>query len=163
MPVRVICVLMRVFTSGCLLDSTNIYMSDNNPLVLIAEDDRGNQIVAVERLKRLGIRSEVVPNGQAAVDAVLQRGKTFALVLMDLSMPVMDGISATQVIRTSEMGESHIPIIAVTANGEREACLKAGMDDYVCKPYSNYDLQRALKRWMTIPKPTDTPGVSFVR
>jgi len=136
---------------------------NNNKLILVVEDDRGNQILAVERLKRLGLRSEVVSNGQAAVDAVMQRGAEFALILMDLSMPVMDGMTATRVIRTSEASQSHIPIIAVTANGERDTCLNAGMDDFVCKPYSNFDLQRVLGRWISIPSPESSGGISFIR
>jgi CheY-like chemotaxis protein len=136
---------------------------NNNKLILVVEDDRGNQILAVERLKRLGLKSEVVSNGQAAVDAVMQRGGEFALILMDLSMPIMDGMTATRVIRTSEASLSHIPIIAVTANGERDICLKAGMDDFVCKPYSNFDLQRVLGKWISIPSPDASGGISFIR
>lgn len=130
--------------------------------ILIVEDDRGNQMVAVERLKRLGFKSVVVADGQAAVDTVLERHEEIALILMDLSMPVMDGMSATQLIRTKEANQGHIPIIAVTANGERETCLNAGMDDFVAKPYSNFDLQCVLGRWVVLPS-APTSGVSFAR
>lgn len=135
---------------------------ERQKFVLIAEDDRSNQILAVERLKRLGFKSVVVSDGQAAVDAVMQRREEIALILMDLSMPVMDGMSATRLIRTGEASQNHIPIIAVTANGEREACLSAGMDDFVTKPYSNFDLLCVLGRWVALPS-APTTGVSFIR
>lgn len=135
---------------------------DNQKFILIAEDDRANQILAVERLKRLGFHSVVVADGQAAVDAVMQRRGEIALILMDLRMPVMDGMRATKIIRTGETEKTRIPIIAVTANGEREACLSAGMDDFVVKPYSNFDLQNVIGRWVPLPGAPET-GIGFVR
>lgn len=104
--------------------------------VLIAEDDELNARMTHALLEKLGHRVQVVRDGQAAVE-VLQRGE-FDLVLMDVSMPVMDGLTATRTIRAAERGtERHLSIVALTANamkGDDLVCLSAGMDAYLPKP-----------------------------
>ncbi|MCW8983021.1 MAG: response regulator, partial [Gammaproteobacteria bacterium] len=96
-------------------------------------------------LHDLGCTVECVNNGEKAVKAA-NSGK-YDLVLMDLHMPQMDGRQATQQIRANEKPSRHLPIIALTANvisGEREACLEAGMDDFIVKPLQPERLREAL-------------------
>jgi PAS domain S-box-containing protein len=130
-------------------------MADNNtapdgaelPLVLLAEDNEVNQLVAVATLTKLGYRTEVVENGEQAVEAVKTR--RFAAVIMDLQMPVMDGLQATQMIRALDDAQASIPIIALTADamkGDRERCLAAGIDDYLTKPLDKAQLDETLQR-----------------
>ena len=104
--------------------------------ILLAEDGRVNQVVATRLLERRGHRVTVVENGNLAVEAV-EAGE-FDAILMDVQMPEMNGFQATKAIRKHEAGtDRHVPIIAMTANameGDREQCLKEGMDDYLSKP-----------------------------
>ncbi len=114
--------------------------------VLIAEDHPVNQRYAVHLLTQAGHRPTVVENGQAAIDAL--RRAAFDLVLMDVQMPIMDGLEATRLIRAGEAaGERRLPIVALTAHamtGDRERCLEAGMDDYVTKPIKAADFYRVI-------------------
>jgi signal transduction histidine kinase/CheY-like chemotaxis protein/HPt (histidine-containing phosphotransfer) domain-containing protein len=128
--------------------------------VLVAEDDRTNQTVARRMLEKLGFEVVVEGDGASAVAAARARG--FALILMDLQMPRLDGIAATQAIRREEQERrdgSHVPIVAMTANamrGDREACLAAGMDDYLAKPVTFDALGAMIERWVssaTAPRP----------
>jgi signal transduction histidine kinase/DNA-binding response OmpR family regulator len=120
-------------------------------LVLVAEDSAVNQTVAIGMLKRLGVRADAVGNGVEAIEAL--RNIRYDLVLMDVQMPVMDGLEATRLIRDPESSVlvPDVPIIAMTANamqGDREACLAAGMNDYVSKPVKSDTLAEALGRWL---------------
>jgi len=117
--------------------------------VLLAEDNPVNQKVAVGCLSKLGCRVDVVGTGQEALEA-LQR-EPYDLVFMDVQMPVLDGMEATRMIRKGRVTvvDPGVPIIAMTAHalqGDREMCLKAGMDDYVSKPLRLEDLQAAMER-----------------
>jgi signal transduction histidine kinase/ActR/RegA family two-component response regulator len=121
-------------------------LTEEAPLVLVAEDNAVNQLLATRILDKCGYRSVVVNNGLEAVEAV-ERG-TYAAVLMDCQMPEMDGYEATRLIRSREAGQLHVPIVATTAhsmNGDREKCLAAGMDDYVSKPIRSEELLRVLE------------------
>ncbi|WP_139175858.1 hybrid sensor histidine kinase/response regulator [Nocardioides lianchengensis] len=114
--------------------------------VLVAEDDAVNRKVVVGMLARLGIVPSVVGNGRDAVDLVER--VDFDVVLMDVEMPVMDGVSAVRRIRDSQ-GERRPHVIALTANaltGDRERFIEAGMDDYVSKPVTLESLTAALVR-----------------
>jgi two-component system, sensor histidine kinase and response regulator len=117
--------------------------------VLVAEDDTVNAQVTMAMLRRMGCRAWLVPDGAAAADA--WRAGTFDVVLMDCQMPVMDGFAATRAIRGEERrdGRRPIPIVALTANavaGDRDACLAAGMDHYLAKPFRLADLEAVLGR-----------------
>ncbi|MHA7302323.1 response regulator [Pseudarthrobacter sp. MDT1-22] len=116
--------------------------------VLVVEDNEVNQLVAREMVKRLGYLVDVVPDGAEAVSAIA--AVSYAAVLMDCHMPVMDGIEATRTIRKGEV-TGHLPIIAMTAGAldeDRERCLAAGMDDYLTKPVDPAALEATLDRWV---------------
>ena len=126
--------------------------------VLLVEDHAINQKLAVTLLERWGHRVTVADNGQLALAAMQQR--QFDLVLMDMMMPVMDGLEATRRIRASETGQ-RIPIVAMTANAmesDRERCLEAGMDDYLSKPIKATELQAMLQRFATPSPQVSVPG-----
>ncbi|MEQ8305342.1 MAG: response regulator [Hoeflea sp.] len=121
--------------------------------VLVAEDNSVNQIVFEQILEGIGVDYRIVGNGEEAVAA--WRASPPDLILMDISMPVMNGIQATQAIRDAERkGESarkRIPIIAVTAHamsGDRDRCMRAGMDDYLSKPVSPDKLEAIISKWI---------------
>ena len=116
--------------------------------VLIAEDNDVNQRVAASILRKYGCRLDVAATGREAVE--MWEKLPYDLIFMDCQMPEMDGYAATAEIRRREAGQSHTPIIAMTANtmiGDREECLAAGMDDYIGKPISLQSLGRVLVRW----------------
>jgi CheY-like chemotaxis protein/HPt (histidine-containing phosphotransfer) domain-containing protein len=118
--------------------------------VLLVEDHPVNQKLATAILNNEGHTVEVAANGEEGL-ARLRAGQ-FDLVLMDIQMPVLDGLQATMQIRADEQGSARrIPIIAMTANaliGDRERCLAAGMDDYVSKPFRKAELFAAMARAM---------------
>jgi CheY-like chemotaxis protein/signal transduction histidine kinase len=121
--------------------------SEQYPLrILIAEDDQMNQLFAVKILNRLGYKPAVAKDGKEVLEMVsLER---FDLILMDVEMPMMDGLEATRMIRLCL--ETQPVIIAMTANamqGDREICLKSGMDDYLSKPVELEELVRILEKW----------------
>jgi CheY-like chemotaxis protein/HPt (histidine-containing phosphotransfer) domain-containing protein len=130
--------------------------------VLLAEDNAVNQRVASLMLKKLGLAVEIANNGREAVEAA-QHG-SFDLILMDCQMPEMDGFAATGAIRTTEAGR-RVPIVAMTANalaGDREACLAAGMDDYMTKPVEQARLAAIIERWLVAPRPAPEPALTGV-
>jgi signal transduction histidine kinase/CheY-like chemotaxis protein len=116
--------------------------------ILLAEDNLVNQRLAVRVLEKAGHTVVLANNGREALAAL--QNHTFDLVLMDVQMPEMNGFEATSVIRRNEAGRStHIPIVAMTAHamtGDRERCLKAGMDDYISKPIRSADLLALIER-----------------
>jgi len=115
--------------------------------ILLAEDNLVNQKVARSLLEKMNFRVDVVADGLAAISA-WQTGK-FDLIIMDCQMPQMDGYAATREIRRLEAGNSHIPIVALTAHamkGDEEKCRAAGMDDYLSKPIDRAKLDASLER-----------------
>jgi CheY-like chemotaxis protein len=112
--------------------------------ILLAEDNAVNRKLALRLLERIGQRADVAEDGQAAVEAL--QGGDYDLVLMDVQMPRLDGLEATRRIRELWPDRRH-RIVGLTANamaGDREACLAAGMDDYVSKPIRPDELARAV-------------------
>ena len=123
-----------------------------NVRILLAEDNVVNQRVAVRMLEKAGYRCDVVANGEEALEAVA--GIRYDLVFMDCQMPEMDGYEATREIRRAENGQRHVPIVALTAHAsptERDRCLRAGMDEFLGKPFSSQELERILGLFL----PTD--------
>jgi CheY-like chemotaxis protein len=114
--------------------------------ILLAEDNRTNQTVATRMLQKMGHTTVVAGNGKEVLSLLpLHR---FDLVLMDIQMPEMDGLTATRKIRESEREtQLHVPIVAMTAHamkGDRERCIEAGMDGYVSKPISSKEITEAI-------------------
>jgi two-component system, sensor histidine kinase and response regulator len=134
--------------------ATNVLLPPVNltPLkgrVLVVEDQPLNREVAVGILSSLGLRVETANHGREAVEILIT--EHFDAVLMDCEMPIMDGFSATAAIRGREAQGTRIPIIALTADATaagREACLAAGMDDYLAKPFRREALHGTLLRWL---------------
>jgi PAS domain S-box-containing protein len=120
--------------------------------VLLVEDNELNQEVATAFLNEAGLVVDLATDGAVALDKV--KSNAYDLVLMDMQMPVMDGITATRAIRQLS-GLQDLPIVAMTANamaGDRERCLDAGMNDHMAKPIDPQDLLTKLRRWV---KPQD--------
>lgn len=122
--------------------------------VLLAEDNKLNQIVAAGTLQKLGYDITIVDGGVDAVAAC--RSMSFDAILMDVMMPDMDGYQATAEIRALEAanGGPHTPVIGLSAramDGDREIALAAGFNDYLTKPLREDDLKDALERWIGAP------------
>jgi two-component system sensor histidine kinase/response regulator len=118
--------------------------------VLVAEDNAINRQIVEHLLQRLGITVEFATDGREAVDAIVADYKRFDAVIMDVQMPVMDGLEATRIIRRHVSAEE-LPIIAMTAHAmeqERQLCLDAGMNDHLTKPVDPKSLTRTLGRWI---------------
>jgi signal transduction histidine kinase/CheY-like chemotaxis protein len=117
--------------------------------VLVAEDDRVNQMVVEEMLKRLGCEVDVTSDGQAACEAAARQ--RYDLVFMDCHMPLMDGYEAARSMRLDEQQRgTRTPIVALTADSlasDRERCTAAGMDDFLTKPVSSAQLSATIERW----------------
>ncbi len=116
--------------------------------ILMVEDNIINQKIAEKMLVRLGLAVEIVSNGQEALDWFAENKGVVDLVLMDIQMPVLNGLDASRAIRALNI---EVPIIAVTANalkGDRDICLEAGMNDYVGKPFKLDDLSAVIQRWL---------------
>jgi signal transduction histidine kinase/DNA-binding response OmpR family regulator len=126
-----------------------IRLGERVPLrLLLAEDNLVNQKVALRLLEKLGYRADVAANGLEVVAAV--KRQRYDIVLMDVHMPELDGLAATQQICQTWSRAERPVIIAMTANamqGDREECLAAGMDDYISKPVKIEELEAALERW----------------
>lgn len=114
--------------------------------ILVAEDDEMNRQLALMLLKRLGYEADYAANGKEVLEVVSEHN--YDVILMDVQMPEMDGLEATRMIRLC-LSEQPV-IIAMTANamdGDRDACLKAGMEDYLSKPVNVEELMQTLETW----------------
>ncbi len=144
----------RTATHHSKHDVVNLF-ADRKGRILLAEDNITNQQVALGILKKFGLTADAVANGAEAVKTL--ETIPYDLVLMDLQMPEMDGYGATARIRDpiSPVRNHDVPIIAMTAHamtGDREKCLKAGMNGYVSKPVDPVVLANELEKWLPIPK-----------
>lgn len=120
--------------------------------ILLVEDHKVNQKLALALIHRLGYTAELAENGIEAVAAASQ--KRYSLILMDMQMPGMDGLEATRQIRATPGPCQSIPIVALTANAmlsDQEACRAAGMNDFLSKPFNREILATCLKRWIASP------------
>lgn len=116
--------------------------------VLVVEDNPVNRQITKEMLALLGAEADLAENGAVALEALA--GRAYDMVLLDCSMPVMDGYAATRALRRREAPGERTPVVAMTAHalsGDREKCLDAGMDDYLAKPLRLNDIAAALSRW----------------
>ena len=137
-------------------DIKNIIISKENidkskKRVLIVEDKKVNQQVAVGILKKLNYTSELAEHGKIAIEKVLLND--YELILMDCHMPYMDGYEATKKIRLLQKdGEvAYCPIIAVTGNamhGDKEKCIEVGMDDFLAKPFTVKEMSTIIEKWL---------------
>jgi PAS domain S-box-containing protein len=128
--------------------------------ILLVEDNELNQEVALELLRDAGFEVDLAENGQIAVDKVFTAD--YAIVLMDMQMPEMDGITATREIRKDARFNA-LPIVAMTANamqGDRDRCMAAGMNDHIAKPIEPEDLWKALLKWIK-PQPAVAAEVMY--
>ena len=119
--------------------------------ILLVEDNLVNQKLGLAILQKAGYPVDLARNGAEAVQAF--KFRKYNLVFMDVQMPEIDGLEATQLIRKYEAGESHVPIIAMTAHamkGDRERCLEAGMDDYLSKPLVSKEVLKKIEDWANI-------------
>ncbi|MBF0627463.1 MAG: response regulator [Magnetococcales bacterium] len=124
----------------------------NTLKILVVEDDEVNREVTRGMLKRLGIVADLAENGAEGLDRL--KATRYDLVFMDCQMPVMDGLTATQLFRAAEEAQAarRTPVVALTAQvmkGDRERCLKAGMDDYLTKPVRGEMLRQTILRWVS--------------
>ncbi len=143
-------------------ESTASVAPDTPPRILVADDYFANQRLVTRLLERRGCTVEAVGDGQAAVDAALEA--RFDVVLMDCNMPVLDGYEATARIRALEQGR-RTPILAMTANDspeDRDACLRAGMDEYLVKPIQAALVIAAVERWTAIARAQGSPAGAAV-
>ena len=132
--------------------------------VLVAEDHDINQLLMADMLHQLGVECDIAHDGKQALHRVLEAdrlGAPYHLVLMDMQMPVMDGLQAAQAIRSADFTAAELPIIALTANAYPEditACLAAGMQAHLAKPVSGDNLRDAFARWCPIIGAADDPA-----
>jgi two-component system sensor histidine kinase/response regulator len=134
--------------AGQSMPSAEIEAEFSGTRILLAEDNETNQFVALELLGGLGVELEIAANGREAVE--MAQSRRYAAILMDMQMPVMDGLEATRRIRQTPALRD-LPIIAMTANAMKtdvQACLSAGMNDFVSKPIERGSLVQSLRRWL---------------
>jgi CheY-like chemotaxis protein len=127
----------------------NVFASSFPLKILVAEDNLVNQKIAIKILGKLGYNIRMANNGKEAVEII--SNEQFDIILMDVQMPEMDGLEATKNIRTQIQVQPII--IALTANvlqGDHDACIQAGMNDYMSKPIDIEDLKSKLKKWFTV-------------
>ena len=136
---------LKALASHEKFDSAEMFSGQR---ILLVEDNEDNQEVALGLLSGTGLHIDVADNGRIALEKMERTD--YALVLMDMQMPVMDGLTATRTIRRTPALQS-VPIVAMTANAmqqDQDACLEAGMNDFVAKPIDPQQLMQVLRRWL---------------
>lgn len=160
------------FETGSIADlpvKTDLPTDSNilkDKVILVADDNEMNRLVAKTVVENYGAISLEAANGKHVID-MLESGKNIDLILMDVQMPVMNGLDATRFIRDTLKNE--IPVIALTANaikGESSKCLEAGMNDYVAKPFKEEDLIGTVAKWLmkkqiVIPEPVSSKSTAL--
>ncbi len=136
-----------------VVEQADIEPQNNDVRILIAEDNSINQLVAVRIIEKLGYETDIVSNGEEVLEKLKQQH--YDIVFMDCQMPVMDGYVATETIRSEgfETANPGVIIIAMTANaleGDREKCLRCGMNDYLPKPVTPTSVSNVLSSWLSI-------------
>lgn len=129
--------------------STGKNPSERDVRVLVVEDNLMNQKLVLQVLKRLGYQAKVADDGQRALDMLQETA--FDVILMDIQMPIMDGYETTRQIRSKF--DKTVPIIAMTAHAlasEQEECLKAGMNDFLSKPFKMEELQQLIRKYLPV-------------
>ena len=141
--------IMEVASSSHDPQAVSAIESGLSARVLLVEDRQTNQKVAAHMLETLGCEVDLVVNGLEALEKL--ETKSYDLIFMDCQMPVYDGYETTAEIRRREGGQTHTPIVAMTAHamiGDRQKCLEAGMDDYLAKPVKKKALEEILGHWL---------------
>lgn len=134
-----------------ITDKINITNTESDKKIIIVEDNEINAELLTIMLEEIGYNAEIAENGIVFLDKAANNN--YDLVLMDCQMPILNGYEATKQYRESEDINTHIPIIAVTANammGDKEKCLESGMDDYIQKPVKSKILQQTIHHWLNI-------------
>jgi signal transduction histidine kinase/DNA-binding response OmpR family regulator len=158
---------------SALAETSHIYVaqelnSQNNTYpdtdILVVEDNLVNQELAKQMLLGLQCRVSLAANGVEALDKIMGREQPYDLIFMDCQMASLDGYGATRKLREYEQehGLAYCPVIALTADavtGIQQRCLEAGMDDYIKKPFEQYDLINALNNWLAQKQAVDTPVI----
>lgn len=132
-------------------DDQSLELASKKHQVLLVEDNETNRLVASSYIMKSGVSVDQACNGVEAID--MASSKQYDIILMDISMPKMDGMEATRQIRSLDEYNSKVPIVALTAHvmaGDRDLCISAGMNDYLNKPIEYPALLRSLSRWMRI-------------
>ena len=133
---------------GSTLDNNNITFQGS---ILLVEDTKENQIIALAMLSNLGLNVQLAENGLEAIQIISD--KCFDLVFMDCLMPELDGYQTTRLIRSRQTdSDKRVPIIALTANAfdsAKEKCLASGMDDFISKPYDEADIIKVLQEYLS--------------
>ena len=145
-------------------EQTPLKLGERLPLsILLAEDNPINQIVATSILNEMAYKAEIAENGRQVLEAL--RKQAFDVIFMDMQMPELDGLAATRLIRNEFPIDRQPIIIAMTANAmesDKQACLTAGMNDYISKPILPEAIEAALQHWCIPPKPQAQPLLNYV-
>jgi CheY-like chemotaxis protein len=132
-----------------LLEELFVTQSDqtNRPLILVVDDNATMRKLVTAQLTKLGYSSETANDGKEALDKTAKQ--SYQMILMDIQMPIMDGIEATQKLREREIQDGyHVTVVALTGHCSRTDCIAAGMDDYVAKPMNIATLKKTVEKWV---------------